>query len=128
MSSFIANNIKINLYSVSIKFFIVALFLFDTINSLSYTTIICLFVILLTQQFTILLTMEIFKPQLFSSHTTQLYTRLTEFLLLVACFVLFSLMKVLEVERSGFRVLENFIPTIVRPRLTREIRSNKFQR
>ena len=48
-----------------------------------------LFVILLTQLFTILLTVEIFKPQLFSSHAMHLHTRLTELLLLVICLVLF---------------------------------------
>ena len=48
---------------------------------------------------------------------TQLHTMLTEFLLLVACFVLnfymrtcvISLMKVIEVKRSGLRLLENSI-------------------
>ena len=55
---------------------------------MSYTTIVCLFAILLTQLFTVLLTTEIFKPRLLSSHTTRLLTRLTEFLPFVAYFVL----------------------------------------
>ena len=50
---------------------------------------------------------------------TQLHTMLTEFLLLVACFVLnfymrtcvISLMKVIEVKRSGLRLFDNSIAT-----------------
>ena len=48
----------------------------------------CLFDILLTQLFAILLTMEIFIPRLFSSHAARLHTIRTEFLLLVVCFVM----------------------------------------
>ena len=47
----------------------------------------CLFYILLIQLFAFLLTMEIFKPRLFSSHATQLHTRLTEFLLTFSRFI-----------------------------------------
>ena len=72
----------------SIKLFIVSTILGATVYNLAYTTIICLFVILLTQMFAILLTTEIFKPQLFSSQATRVRTRLTEFLLLIVCFVL----------------------------------------
>ena len=48
-----------------------------------------LFVIVLTQLFAILLTAEIFKPWLFSSHAMHPYTRLTELLLLIIGLVLF---------------------------------------
>ena len=68
-----AHKIKINLCLVSIKHFIVRTILCATIYNLLYITIICLFLILHTQLFAILLTTEIFKP------------RLTKFLLPIAC-------------------------------------------
>ena len=63
-------------------------------------------------------TTAIFKPLLFSSRATRFHTRLIEFLLLVACFVLSfyvrkrsRVMKMLEVERQALRLLENSIAT-----------------
>ena len=85
MNSLTAN--KINLCLVSIKFFIICTILCATIYNLMYQTIICLFVILLTQLFPIMHTTEIFKPRLFSSQATRLHTWLTVFLLFAICFV-----------------------------------------
>ena len=88
MSSLIANKIKIDLHLVSIKLLTVRTILCATIYNFTTTTTIFLFVILFTQLFAILLTTVIFKPRLFSSHATRVHTRLTEFLLLIVCFVL----------------------------------------
>ena len=66
------------------------------------TTINCLLVILITQLFTILLATQRFKPRLFCLHAT---LHKADWILTDGC--VFSLMKVLEVIRSRFRLLEN---------------------
>ena len=94
------------------------------LNSLYCTQYLCVplfathttIFILLTQQFAILLTMEIFKLWLFSSHAKQLYTRLTELLILFAWFVfafyMVSLIMVLKVEHTKHSLFDNSIATI----------------
>ena len=83
-----------------------------------YTTIICLFVIPITQLFAIVLATEIFKPRLFCSHAT---SHKADCILTVDCSLLcvaflyahvFSLIKVLEMDRSGFRLFQNSSVTI----------------
>ena len=86
----------------------------DTVQTYTtYTTIITTITtrLLFLSAYNIFVSQRRFPKTDYFVHT-QLYTMLTEFLLLtVLCFVLpfynAHLMKVLEVERSGFRLLKN---------------------
>ena len=82
----------------------------------TYTTITTYSLYFFTLLFSILLAMQIFKPQLFCSHATSHKTdRIhTDCCLLCLAFVFahdFSLMKILELESLGFRFLDNSFAT-----------------
>ena len=107
MSSLIANKVKTNMHSVSIKFIIVRIILCSTVQTcITYTTIITTIATrsLLLSAYNLFaskntnslnLYSEELKPRLFSLQATRLHIKLIELLLTVACFV-FSLIKVFE--------------------------------
>ena len=97
MSSQIANKRKINLYSVLNQFFFVRTISCITFHDLIQTTTICFncYYLLQSSAYTITIVQQIFitqifKPQLCSSHTTYLHTKLTEFFLNYRCLFCFA--------------------------------------
>ena len=86
MNSLNANKVKTNMFLVSIKLFIVlTTFVCHLQLDVCNNNVLVRYSPLLTTQ---IFSTAIFKPRLFPSHKTRLHTRLTEFLLLVVCFIL----------------------------------------